>query len=809
MKVSLSWLKDYVPIELEPKALADALTMAGLEVEAIWDRYDYLDRVLVCRVLNVTPHPDADRLTCCLVDVGTHTVSVVCGAPNVRKDMLTALALPGTILPSGLEIKKSFIRGQASEGMLCSSKELALGEEGDGIMDLADDSVVGTSLNQALSYSDMVFEIGLTPNRPDCTGIIGIAREVAAIQKTRVKYPRVSSKTIDGPVSDLTSVTIEAPELCPRYAAKLITNITVCESPEWLKDRLLSVGQRPINNIVDVTNFVMLETGQPLHAFDFNFLEGERIIVRTARGGESFTTLDGKPRTLSEQMLLICDARKPIAIAGVMGGENSEIQNSTTTVLIESAYFNPGSVRKTSKLLGLGTDASYRFERGIDPHGTVRSLLRAAELMVRVSGGTEVGGVIDMHPQVAAPRRISLKVSATNRLLGTDLSRKDITSLLSGIEINCDEIGFTENDDEMVFPVPSFRVDLERPEDLMEEVARLYGYENIPTTLPVMTATIGILEKTSPRSLRETCRQKLTGLGFSEAINYSFVNRDCTEKLLFSEKDPRRHTIAVLNPLTEDQAVMRTSLVPGLLETMARNLSKQIKTLRLFEVGNVFLDQGAERLPEERETLAALLTGDRSTASWYSKVTPFDFYDMKGVASALLTGLGFREPRFSKEETGDAPYMKPGYVASISVDGTTIGLVGEVHPKVLLAYGLKQTAFIFELFLHRIADHPPVRKKVSGISRFPSVARDVTLIIDNQIESHRLLDRVKTMEQDIVEEVQLFDVFVGEAIPKGKKSVSFRITYRSADRTLEDESVNRIHADICDQVVKDFNADLP
>jgi phenylalanyl-tRNA synthetase beta chain len=809
MKVSLSWLKDYVPIELEPKVLADALTMVGLEVEAIWDRYSYLNQVLVCRVLDVSPHPDADRLTCCLVDVGTHTLSVVCGAPNVRKGMLAALALPGMILPSGMEIKESVIRGQLSEGMLCSSKELALGEDGTGIMMLTEDVAVGTPLNRALSYSDMVFEIGLTPNRPDCTGIIGIAREIAAIQKIPMRHPKITLEETVGPTSNLTSVTIEEPVLCPRYAAKLIRDITVGPSPDWLKDRLLSVGQRPINNIVDVTNFVMLETGQPLHAFDFSFLEGGRIVVRTAKEGEPFTTLDGKQRFLSEQMLLICDASKPIALAGVMGGENSEIKNTTTTVLIESAYFNPVSVRKTSKQLGLGTDASYRFERGVDPHGTIRSLLRAAELMVLVSGGTDVGGVIDMHPRVASHQQISLKTGATNRLLGTDLSRENIISLLSGIEIGCDQSASTESTDQMAFSVPSYRVDLKRPEDLMEEVARLYGYENIPTTLPVMAAAVSAREKTTPRELRETCREKMVGFGFSEAITYSFINPESAEKLLLSDSDPRRRTVAILNPLTEDQAVMRASLVPGLLETMGRNLSKQVKTLRLFEVGKVFLDRGVGMLPEEREMVAALLTGDRSPAAWCSKVTPCDFFDMKGAVSALLTGLDLKEPLYTKERTGDAPYLRPGHVASISVDGTTVGIVGEVHPKVLSAYELKQTAFIFELFLQRISEHPSVRKKVSGISRYPSVARDVTLIIDKQIESHRILDRVKTMEANIVEGVQLFDVFMGETIPEGKKSVSFRITYRSADQTLEDESVNRIHAAICDKVIKDFCADLP
>jgi phenylalanyl-tRNA synthetase beta chain len=809
MKVSLSWLKEYVSIELEPEALADALTMAGLEVEAMWDRYAYLENIRVCRVLDVQPHPNADKLTCCTVDAGSGPISVVCGAPNVRKDMLAALALPGAELPNGMEIKKSKIRGETSEGMLCSAGELALDEDGSGIMSLPEEAVVGTPLHQALNLSDMVFEIGLTPNRPDCTSIIGIAREVAAIQKTSLQLPKIPEESADGHVSDLTSVTIDAPDLCPRYAAKMIENVTIGPSPAWLKDRLLSVGLRPINNIVDVTNFVMLETGQPLHAFDFSFLEEGRIVVRTAQGGEPFTTLDGKARTLSEEMLLICDGKKPVAIAGVMGGENSEIQETSTTVLIESAYFNPATVRKTAKQLGLSTDASFRFERGIDPCGTINSLLRAARLMVEVAGGAPVDGIIDAHPKPSQAIKIPLSVSATNRLLGIDLSRDTIVDLLESINIAFDPDADPADPESMVFIIPSNRVDLQRPEDLMEEVARRYGYDNIPTTLPVMAAADRSRKNATPKDLRESCRDKMTGFGFFEAVNYSFISRESADKLLLAEKDERRRALAILNPLSEEQAVMRTSLLPGLLETTAKNLSKQIKNLRLFEVGKVFFDQGGGQLPEEREMIAGVWTGSRAADAWNSPSTPCDFYDIKGVVSELLEGLDLKGSSYTRDGAADGPYLRPGHGAGISIGATPLGLAGEIHPKVIAAYGLKQPVFAFELMLDRIITLLPDRKRVSGISKFPSVSRDVTLIVDKALEAQRILDQFQQMEATLVEGVHLFDVFEGGAITDGKKSVSFRIIYRSSEKTLDDDTVNRIHTKLCDRIINNFKADLP
>jgi phenylalanyl-tRNA synthetase beta chain len=807
MKVSISWLKDYTPIKLETQALADALTMAGLEVETITDCYNYLDSVLVGQVLEVNQHPNADKLSCCRVDIGDRHLSIVCGAPNVAKDQMVAVALPGTAFPNGMVLKDGVIRGQASEGMLCSGQELGLDTDTSGIMVLKETAALGTPLKKALSLSDFVFEIGLTPNRPDCTSIIGIAREIAAIQKTPMMLPSVTIEKTEGRIFDASSVSIDAPSHCPRYAAKLLEDITVGESPAWLQQRLISVGLRPINNIVDVTNFVMMETGQPLHAFDFDRLAGQRIVVRTAHKGEAFTTLDQKERTLTEEMLLICDGEKPVAIAGVMGGANSEIEKTTSRVLIESAYFNPISVRKTAKRLGLSTDASYRFERGIDPHGTIRALCRAADLMLQVSGGKSISGILDEHPQPSPQRTIPLSVSATNRLLGTDLSKEEMVSLLSGIEIEATSPEDKNDTDLLSFTAPSFRVDLARPEDLMEEIARLHGYNNIPTTLPVMSAESGTSE--TAVALRETIRGKMIGYGFFEAINYSFISSDACRLLRLPEDDPRQRMTHILNPLTEDQTVMRTTLIPGLLETMERNLSKQEKNLMLFETGKVFMNRSEQELPEETEMLAGLWTGSRTENGWYVKGTSCDFYDIKGIVEALLLSLRIDAACFTKISSSESPYLRPGFAARVIFKETQIGLLGEVHPEALSAYGLKQSAFIFELNLDMVSKFRPELQNVASVSKFPATTRDVTLIIDGNIESYQLLEKVKAADTTLVEQASLFDVFDGKPIPEGKKSISFRITYRSATKTLEDEQVNQLHTKICEQVIKDFRADLP
>jgi phenylalanyl-tRNA synthetase beta chain len=804
MKISLSWLKEYIEINISVSDLADALTMAGLEVEAVSDRYDYLNSVVIGRLSKIDPHPNTDKLKLCRVDIGDRMVTVVCGAPNVKNDMLAPCAMPGTCFPKGTILEKSIIRGEVSEGMLCSEMELELSANSDGVMELGRNFSVGSSLNRALGLSDPVLEIDLTPNRPDCLSIIGTAREIAAFQKTKVTYPEIFLPESFDDISDYTSITLMSPELCPRYAASLVFDITVGPSPFWLQDRLLSVGLKPINNIVDITNFVMMETGQPLHAFDFDRLGENRIVVRTARKGEVFITLDGKERCLDPEMLMICDGEKPVALAGVMGGLNSEIEDTTTRVLLESAYFDPVCIRKTSKKTGLITDASHRFERGVDPDGTITALNRATQLIAEIGGGKLIKGTIDEYPNKFREKIIDVGVTELNRRLGTCLDINDIENLLKSIEFQVDKIG---NDRLQLIP-PSCRVDITRFEDITEEIARLFGYNNIKTTFPLIPA-----EGRQPSKkieLRNRIKFLMTGLGCNESINYSFISRLSCDRLNLEPNDKKRRVIDVLNPLSEDQSVMRTSLIPGLLETMKYNISVQNRNLKLFEIGNVFFDTGEkDSLPDEIEMLAGLWTGKRADAVWFSKEINCDFYDLKGVIEELLGNLGIVDTIFTRMPPASCFYTKPGFTAQIIIKNEFIGLVGELHPKVLSNYDLKQTAFIFELNFDKLLRYIPGAKSVSPIPKFPATSRDITLIVSKDIEVNNILQSVIDLNEELVENLHLFDVFEGEPIPAGRKSISFRITYRSSSETLEDNRINNLHKSISDRLLEKFDATLP
>lgn len=803
MKVSLSWLKEYVPIHMAVSDLADALTMAGLEVEAIEDRYAFLETVVVGRVEKVLPHPNADRLKLCRVNCGNGTVPVVCGAPNVSAGMNAPLALPGTRLPNGIALEKSVIRGETSEGMLCSEIELGLGAGGAGIMVMEGSLDPGVSLKKALNLSDYTLEIGLTPNRPDCLSMMGVAREIAAIQGVSMDPPVFSLPDAEGDVGAFTSVTIDAPDHCPRYAARLLEQVTVAPSPYWLQDRLHSVGVRPVNNLVDVTNFVMLETGQPLHAFDFDHLSGHRIVVRTAAKGEPFTTLDQKPRQLSDQMLMICDGEKPVAVGGVMGGLNSEIEDTTTRVLIESACFDPVSIRKTSKALGLNTDASHRFERGVDPDGTLFALDRAAGLMAELGKGRLVGGVIDKDFRASRPPVLSLSVHATNNLLGIDLDRDRMATLLESIEFRVQADG----QDGLQVQVPSFRVDVTRPRDLMEEVARLSGYNRIPISFPALPA-----QGAAPSVLmarRNQVRDILVGAGFSEAINYSFISADSCDRIRLDADDFRRCHVPLLNPISEEQSVMRTTLVPGILETAQRNISRQQTSLRLFEIGKVFIAQPDAALPLEKEMLIGLWTGLKGKTSWYTREEDCDFYDIKGAVEGLALSLDIAPLSFSALPDDLCRYTRAGHTAQILYDGQILGIVGEVDAAVLDSFGLRQTAFVFELDLEVLGRLVPDSRQMAPIPRFPSTTRDITVIIDQDAESGRLLDTVAQFGETLVKDLYLFDVFSGDPVPAGKKSVSFRVVYQSADGTLEDDTVNAIHRHLTHRLITEFGAALP
>jgi len=806
MKVSLSWLKDYVTIDVDVVKLAEALTMAGLEVEALVDRYAYLDHVVVGRIVEVVPHPQGNTLSVCRVDMGTGIKPVVCGATNIKEGDLVPIALPGAQLPSGATIEAGRIRGQASEGMLCSEAELALGMDSSGILLLPDTAKPGPGVAVALGLSDTVIEFDLTPNRSDCFCIIGIAREVAAILKTPLKYPRVKLPPGETPIEELSSVTVEAPDHCPRYAARVVTNVTVGPSPFWLQDRLHSVGLRAINNVVDVTNFVLMEMGQPLHAFDFDRLAEHRIVVRTAQEGQTFTTLDGTERTLGSDMLMICDGKRPVALAGIMGGLESEIEDQTTRVLIESAYFNPITTRRTAKRLGLNTESSHRFERGVDPGGVRSALDRAAQLMVELAGGKLAEGVIDVYPRPFSERVIELSVERTNRLLGTRLSRDEVGAYLKSVELDVDPL----DEDRLKVVPPTFRVDITRPEDLMEEVARLRGYDQIPTTHPVSRVVARKPDK--KLQVRDRLRQLLAGCGFSEIVTYSFIGREACDHLLLHGQDPRRRMVSVLNPLTEDQTVMRASLLPGLLATMYRNSKQRNEDLRVFELGKVFLYPPAadpDQLPEEIEMISGLWTGARRVKTLHFKESKVDFYDIKGVVEAVCAGLNMTGVRFAPLTGTDFPYLRPGYAAQIQAGNERLGAVGELSGEVLKNFGLKQVAYCFDIDFDRLVDHVSEEKRAKTLSRFPATTRDMALILSNTVEAQALLDFIEGMKQSLIERVEVFDVYAGSPIPEGGKSIGLRFTYRSSERSLTDSDVNSIHETMTREVLKKFNAQLP
>ena len=804
MQVSLSWLNEYVPVTLPASEIADALTMAGLEVDGVFDRFAYLAEAVVGRVISVTAHPDADHLTVCRVDAGGREVSVVCGAPNVKQDMLTALVQPGFILPGGMTIRKSKIRGAVSEGMLCSEAELGIGGNSDGIMEIDQAAKPGTPLTEALSLSDPVLEIDLTPNRPDCLSIIGVAREIAGFTGQKLALPVLALSEGEENIAGFSSVEIKDPELCTRYVARVVTDIKVGESPFWLKDRLLSVGLKPINNIVDITNFVMMETGQPLHAFDLDRLAENRIVVQRAGSVTFFVTLDEKERQLTPDMLMICDAEKPVAVAGVMGGMNSEITGETTRVLLESACFNPTSIRKTAKILGLGSDAAHRFERGVDPLGTLFAADRAAQLMVEIAGGTLTRGVIDNHPRPAAEKRLTVAVDAVNRRLGTALGYDEMAGLLASV-------GFGVNpasDGRMTVTVPSFRVDVDRAEDISEEVARLWGYNKIPVTFPVISGNSG-----NPALMfdwRHRFREVMTGFGFSEIVSYSFISEKACQGMDLLNTADRVEPINIMNPLAADQSVMRTSLIPGLLSTMRHNLSQQINDMKLFETGRVFWQTKAgDNLPEEPEMMAALMTGAVRRRSWHAPEDLSDFFDIKGALECLLKELGAASCSFTAMPGERCAVTRPGHTARVSVEGVEVGLVGEVSRALLEKFDLKKPAFVFELNLSAVVPLLSHHREARLLSRFPSVSRDITVIVDLAVEAEQLLNFLEEDGGNLIENIEVLDVYEGEGIPAGKKSLSFRIVYRSQEATLKDEFVNRIHSRIADRLIKAFSAQLP
>lgn len=807
MKLTLNWLQNYVDIQgLSAETIADKLTMLGLEVDSVTPLYLDLADLKTGHVISAERHPDADKLTLCQVQIGGDIHQIICGAPNVREGLNVVVALPGTVLPGNFKITQSKIRGIASSGMICSERELGLSNDHDGIMELPDSIEHGQSFIDAMDLADTCVEVDLTPNRPDCTSVIGIAREIAGtIGKTLTRPVEGAAITTS---STEFSVEIESPDLCPRYAGKLIKNVTVSASPWWLKKRLLSVGLRPINNIVDITNFVMLEYGQPLHAFDFANLAQKKIIVRTPRDSENvFKTLDETERKLAPDMLLICDGEQPVAIAGVMGGLNSEVSNETTDVLLESACFNPVSVRKTARQLNLATDASYRFERGVDPRGTVNALNRAANLICELAGGNLVDDGIDCFPGKKKPVTLSLSATRTNSLLGITLTVNEISSLLESIGIECQTI----DDDQLLVKPPSFRVDIEREADLVEEVARLFGYNNIPTTLPEVC--LSYPEQDSHRLKRLAIARRLTTTGFSEAINYSFMSEKHVDMLSLAPDDQRRLTVKLLNPLSEEQSIMRTTLLPGLLENVRRNINFQKSAVKLFELGKIFISTGDGVQPIEKQRLAGVLSGNRygESSSFHFKHEPVDILDAKGTVEFVLremglsevgqnSQVGFRIPHATECE----PFTVEGFQVDILIGDQRAGALGKIKSDVLRRFSIKHDVYFFDLDYDSLCECEGAGKKFTPLPIFPSIKRDIALVVAEQVSAGELFAAVRNSPEKLIENCEIFDVYQGDKIEKGCKSIALSITYRSPNKTLTEKNVEKSHAKIVRMLTDKF-----
>ena len=796
MNVSIKWLKEYVDFDLSPEALAERLLMLGMEIESVKRLGEGLDRVVVGRINTVDKHPQADKLVLCNVDVGSDTdAQIVCGAPNAREGLVAPVALIGAQLPNGLTIKRAKIRGEESQGMLCSEQELDISDEASGLMELPDDTQIGAPIVEAIGLDDVVIELEITPNRPDCLSMIGVAREISVITGNPLRLPEVNVQQGTADVHDLTSVTIEAPDICPRYAARVIRGIKIAPSPTWLQRRLEAIGVGTINNIVDITNYVLMEYGHPLHAFDYHRLAENRIVVRRAKPGEKLKTIDVEEHELTPDMLVIADAENPVALAGVMGGFDSEITDQTVDVLLESAYFHPPSIRKTSKALGMHTEASHRFERGADPEGIIPALNRAAQLIAEIAGGEICSGIVDVYPGKQEAINIQLRPERTNFVLGTKIGEEEMRDILT-------RLGFTVSD---AFEVtaPTFRPDVSQEIDLVEEIARVYGFDNIPTTLP--RGDIPIPQVDRKEDLRERVKIYLLQCGMMEAMNYAFYPPDVFDRIRFESTDPLRQAVQIANPLTEDQSIMRTTLLPSLLANAQRNRNHQINDVQFFECSKVFIPNGTDEYPNEPERVAGIIAGNLGAGVYGDPLRPADFFDIKGVVEGMLDRCGVSDYTITHT---DHPTFHPGRRAEICIEDKALCVFGEAHPEVLENYDLPHKAYLFELDFERLAGVVEPMKQFEPIPIYPSVNRDLAIVLDADTPASRPTEIIKAAGGELVSALHLFDVYTGEQVPEGKKSLAFAIEYRSITETLTDEIVDQVHGGILDQLEQELGATL-
>jgi phenylalanyl-tRNA synthetase beta chain len=798
MNLSLKWLNDYVNLDgISAQEIVLNLTMSGLEVEDIVEQKKIYDKFIVGLVKETEKHPNADKLTICKVFDGKEDLQVICGASNVKAGQKVVFAPIGTIIPNGeFEIKKAKIRGVESFGMICAEDELNLSDDHSGIMVLDDKLEPGEKISDALNLNDTLLEIAITPNRPDALSHIGVARDLAAIFNRELKIPQIFLNESDITVNDVASVEVLDQKNCPRYVAKVVTGVQIIESPDWLKDRLEKIGLRPINNIVDVTNFILHEIGQPLHAFDLDRLNDYKIVVKSTTEETTFITLDSKERKLPHDTLMICDGKKEVAIAGVMGGENSEITSTTKNILIESAYFNPSSIRKTSKHLGLSTDSSYRFERGTDPNITKFAAERAAQLIAELSGGKVAKGLIDVYPQVILPKEIELRFSRTIKILGYEIEQNKIKTILSRLGMGLKVL----TDDKLLVSVPTFRPDIEREIDLIEEIARINGYDNIPT---VSKINITLEKKHDETDVDENLRIAALSLGFFEMINNPLQSE--------YESGLTGSPIKISNPLSADMEYLRTSLLSGALLTVARNIRQGVRDLKLFEIGNSFNKKSESEIKSfddfsEMQNLIFIISGNEENKTWWSNEKKSNFYVLKGYINSFIKKIALDNVLIdSYYSTANEIYA---YYLTKNFNNSVVGVGGKVKSDVLKKFDINQDVYCFEFDLSLLKSLQTKSRQYREPLKFPKVVRDFAFVMDKSIKYLDVKNFILKNSSDLLKEVELFDIFESESIGSDKRSMAFALEFYDEKRTLTDSEVEKDFNNLITLISKEFNAKL-
>ncbi|MDP4119055.1 MAG: phenylalanine--tRNA ligase subunit beta [Bacillota bacterium] len=788
MKVSMEWIGDLVDINgVTPKEYADAMTMSGSKVEAIENIGEDIQKVVVGKILQIDKHPDADKLVVCQIDTGEgENLQIVTHATNVEVGKLVPVALHKSKLPGGVEITKGKLRGVMSQGMMCSHEELGIaisdysGACEDGILIVEDGVPVGTDIKDVLGLNQNVVEFEITPNRQDCLSVIGLARETAVTFDKPLNLPKVEVRGCGGNINDMISVEVKNTELCPRYTARVVKNVKIGPSPKWMVDRLKGCGLRSINNIVDITNYILLEYGQPMHAFDISYLEDGKIIVRNAKDGEKITTLDGAERTLDSSMLVIADGKKPVAIAGVMGGENSEIQNDTKTIVFETANFNGKSIRITSKKLGMRTDASALYEKNLDPFMVKEASDRACQLVEMLGAGEIVEGIIDVNNVADTREWIDINPDKINTFLGTDISENFMVDTLKKLDFKVEGGKCL---------APTYRQDIEYMADIAEEVARIYGYEKISSTLLKGDTTPG--GKTFVQNIEDKVKNTLAGLGLYEIVTYSFTNPKIFDMLNIPTDSNLRKTVVISNPLGEENSVMRTTTIGSMMDTLARNYNLRNADVWLFEIGKTYIPTTQDKLPDEYNKITIGMYGENT-----------DFFALKGVVEDLATALNVKGIEFKAEK--ENPTFHPGRCAAVLIGGAKCGIMGEIHPAVSRKFGFECRTYAAEIDFTAFAEAVDKEKQYKPMPKFPAVTRDLAVLIDSGVPVADIENVIKSSGGKILEEIKLFDIYKGKQIPDGKKSVAFALTLRSADGTLAEEEINSA----MNKIIKNINDNL-